>query len=385
MKIVTTGNLYRRSIIPLFFIVLSTSSSLVGAEPLRVGFLCPKAPGQGFWGQVIQVMQSAAEDLDIELQVSCDETESIYGARIAGLELLKSEPKLDYLLTGYWAMVTKYHLALAKERGIKVYLFNADIRDDEKGEFGSLRGHYYNWIGHMVPDDKNAAMTLTKTLVNLAEHGQKKAITNPVTVEAMVSGKELSTVARQRNAGLRAQIKLMPQARLHEFPVDNTAIGEVARVGRSKEWAMKLMSSSRAIDVIWTGNHDEMWGVVQGVEQAGKIPGKDVFIGGFDWNADSIQAIADGRISVSMFGHFMEGAWALLLVHDYHYGFDFAGDVGLKISTPMSAITSENYQRYKTILNEAHWRSVDFKMLSKKHNSTLKSYNFNISQFLDLQ
>jgi ABC-type sugar transport system substrate-binding protein len=142
------------------------------------------------------------------------------------------------------------------------------------------------------------------------------------------------------------------------------------------------MSGSSSVDVIWAGNQAAMWGAVQGVEQAGKIPGKDVFIGGFDWGPDSIAAVADGRITASMFGHFMEGVWALLLVHDYHYGFDFADDVGVKISTPMNPVTAKNYERYKAVLNESHWEDVDSKRLSKKYNPALGSYNFNISRLL---
>ncbi|MBN1378935.1 MAG: ABC transporter substrate-binding protein [Gammaproteobacteria bacterium] len=372
----TIGNYYFRKFIPLLCVMLLASISCASAAPLRVGFLCPKPPGQGFWSQVIQVMQAAAEDLDIKLQVRCDESGSTFGTKRVGDQLLKSEPKLDYLLTGYWAAVTKYHLALAKERGIKVFIFNADIKDVEEEEIGEPRGKYENWIGHMVPDDTAAARELTKILVDHAAGKKKKTTADPVNIYAFV-GEGFSTVTRKRNTGLRDQVELMPQVKLHEIPL------EFWQVDRAKERAVELMDDPSGVDVIWAGSQDGMWGAAQGVEQAGKIPGKDVFIGGFDWNPDSMQAIADGRISASMFGHFMEGAWALLLVHDYHYGTDFVDDVGVKISTPMSAITSENYQRYKTILNEAHWRSVDFKKRSKIFNPALKSYNFNISQFLD--
>ncbi|MBN1378934.1 MAG: ABC transporter substrate-binding protein [Gammaproteobacteria bacterium] len=371
-------NSYPRIFRQLIFAALLTGVSSACAEPLRVGFLCPKSPEQGFWSQVIQVMQVVAEDLDIELQVKCGVSSSALGAKQIGIQLLESEPKLDYFLTGYWASVTKYHLAFAKERGIKVFIFNADIRDVEKDEMGKPREKYNNWIGHMVPDDKAAAMELTSILVNRAGNLRKKTAADSVNVYAYV-GEGLSTGARKRSTGLREQIELMPIAKLHEVPLP----AEFWQVDSAKKWAMDLMSDPSKVDVILTGSQDAMWGTVQGVEQAGKIPGKDVLIGGFDWDPDSIRAIADGRISASMFGHFMEGAWALILVHDYHYGIDFKDDVGVKISTPLGIIMAGNYERYKAVLNEAHWRRVDFKKLSKKYNPTLKSYNFDISQFLD--
>ncbi|MBN1378932.1 MAG: ABC transporter substrate-binding protein [Gammaproteobacteria bacterium] len=377
------GNFYRRNFISLLFVMLLASTFCARAEPLRVGFLCPKPPGQGFWSQVIQVMQAVAEDLDVDLQVKCGEWGGAFGTKWIGDQLLNSEPKLDYLLTGYWPSITKDHLKLAKERGIKVFIFNADIVDYEKAEMGDPRTKYDNWIGHMVPDDEGAAAELIKILVDRAGDLKKKTAPDSVHVYAFI-GEGYSAVARERYAGLRKQIEIMPIAELHEIPITTLdRIKEFWEVNNAKERVVKLMSNSSGVDVIWAGNQDGMWGAVQGVEQAGKIPGKDVFIGGFDWDPDSIQAIADGRISASMFGHFIEGAWALLLVHDYHYGFDFADEVGVKISTPMGIIMAGNNERYKAILNKAHWQSVDFKMLSKKYNPELKSYNFDISQFLN--
>jgi hypothetical protein len=90
---------------PLFFSVFLAGGSCAIAGTLRVGLLCPKPPGQDFWGQVIQVTQAVAGDLDIELRVKCDSSHSTFGTRRVGDQLLNSKPKLDYFLTGYWASV----------------------------------------------------------------------------------------------------------------------------------------------------------------------------------------------------------------------------------------------------------------------------------------
>ncbi|MBN1378937.1 MAG: ABC transporter substrate-binding protein [Gammaproteobacteria bacterium] len=378
--------MFRNSKKVILFVCICGSlffNSATQADVLRVGFLCPKPPGQGFWGQVIQVMQAAAADLEIELRVKCDESGSSFGNKRAGERLLNSEPKLDFLLTGYWAAVTKYHLAIAQERGIKVFVFNADIRDDEQNEVGGPRGKYDNWIGHMVPDDQAAAMEMTKILIDRAANEKKKTANNPVNVYAFL-GTGQSPIARKRIAGLHEHGKLTPNAKLHE--VSMTIVDRRTKIVKNdgaREWAKKIISESLEIDVIWTNNQDEMWGAVQGIEQAGKIPGKDIFVGGFDWDPDSILAIADGRISVSMFGHFLEGAWALILAHDYYYGFDFKDDTGVSISTPIVAMTPENISQYEKILDKDFWAKVDFRKFSKKYNPELESYNFSISQFLD--
>jgi hypothetical protein len=105
-------------------------------------------------------------------------------------------------------------------------------------------------------------------------------------------------------------------------------------------------------------------------------------IGGFDWNPASLNAIADGRLSASMFGHFLEGAWALILVHDYHYGIDFANEPGVRLSTPLSIINADNYGQYKVLLQKDGWEAIDFRRFSKKYHQELKTYNFNINQFI---
>ncbi|MBN1377684.1 MAG: ABC transporter substrate-binding protein [Gammaproteobacteria bacterium] len=375
---------WRHKIIPLLFALLLASGPCAGAEePLRFGFLCPRPPEQAFWSQVITVMQAAAEDLGVELKIICDASGSPLNRRRIGDELLNSEPKLDYFLTGYWTTITKHHMALAKQRGIKVFIFNADIDDSEAEEMGEPRGKYDNWIGHMVPDDQAGAMELTEILVNRAGNIKKRTAPRSVNVYG-IFGAGKSTVTRRRKEGFREQAELMPIAKLHEIVINRKKrMTASAKVNAARKWTLRLMSDSSDVDVIGTGSQDEMWGVLQGVEQADKIAGQDVLIGGFDWNQETMDAIAEGRISASMFGHFMEGAWVLLLAHDYHYGFDFADDVGINISTPFGIIVAGNYVQYKAILNKAYWRSVDFKQLSKKYNEKLKSYNLNISQFID--
>jgi ABC-type sugar transport system substrate-binding protein len=355
--------------------LLQVTAVHAGTDRLRVGFLCPKPPDQGFWGQVIQVMQAAAEDLNVELIVKRDPSGSTIGRKRAGVELLNIEPKLDVMLSGYWTSITKFHLELAKERGIKMFIFNADIKDDELEEVGKPRGKFDNWIGHMVPDDEAAAKVLIELLVNEAKT-VKKITDGSVKVHALVS-EGFSTVSRRRNAGLRSQVAAMP----------GTVLKETKLEFWKEDWALdetvKILKLDPHIDVIWAASQVSAWGAVLGVEKAGKIPGKDVLVGGFDWNQQSLAALAEGRMTASMFGHFMEGAWALLLVHDYHYGIDFANDVGIRIITPLTVIRAENYSRYKRVVDGSHWQEIDFRKLSKKYNPELKAYNFNIDQFLD--
>ena len=364
----------------LSFLVLLISLlgiSVVNAEPqrLRVGFLCPKPPEHPFWGQVIRVMQAAANDLDIELIIQCSQRGTVATKRL-GDKFINSEPKLDYLLTKYWTSVTKYHLPMAKERGIQVFIFNSNVVPEDIEQVGKPREIYSNWIGHMVPDDEQAGMQLAGMLLD-RRNSQQQANQSKNPRLLVLKGKDSAPVSRLRNKGLHRQLENTP----------GIVPTEVALEYWTDDWAqeetLKALKQQPQINMIWASNQAIAWGAVRGVEKLGKIPGKDIFVGGFDWNAESLPAIEDGRLSVTMFGQFLEGAWSLILLHDYHYGYDFADDAGVQILTPLVPMTAANYKAYQKLLTEEFWESVDFKQYSKKYNPNLKKYNFSIEQFLN--
>ncbi|MBN1379274.1 MAG: ABC transporter substrate-binding protein [Gammaproteobacteria bacterium] len=366
----------------LFAVIFFSSMANADSNQLRVGFISPKSPGHPFWGQVIEVMQAVADDLNIELVIGYDESNSTIGTKRTGDKLLNLEPKLDYLITGYWSSVTKYHLNLAQARGIKVFLFNADIKEAEKEEIGLPRGRFTNWIGHMVPDDFSAAKELTRILIAKARNAKhKESVNQNINIFAFMGG-GVSSVSLKRNSGLKQQVGNTQGVVLYETSLD---LGSLE--SWKKEWAcdeaVKMLNENPNIDVIWAANHSSAWGAVQAVEKLGKIPGQDVIIGGFDWNSESRKALADGRMTASMFGHFLEGARALIFVHDHYYGYDFADDTGTRIATPLTALTADSYAHYSKMFLAGFWQKIDFRKLSKKYDSNLHKYDLNIDQFFN--
>ena len=77
----------------------------------------------------------------------------------------------------------------------------------------------------------------------------------------------------------------------------------------------------------------------------GRKPGKDIFIGGLNWSAEALERVQDGKMVASIGGHFMQGGWAMVLIHDYHMGRDFA-DLGVEFTAPMTVIDQSNVAEY---------------------------------------
>jgi hypothetical protein len=73
-------------------------------------------------------------------------------------------------------------------------------------------------------------------------------------------------------------------------------------------------------------------------------------------------------------GHFLLGAWAAVVLRDYHDGRDFAEE-DVRLQFPMGAFDLQVAQRFPEI-GKVDWRKVDFTRFSKTRNPAVTRYNF---------
>lgn len=358
-----------KSLCLLFFLIPGLSAA---AEPVfKVGFVAPSGADDPFFSELIEVMKAAAEDLNIELNIKYSERGVSLYAKRAGLKLISSY-KPDYFLTGFWPGGAKYHLKEAEESGIKSFVFNSPV----EGDFSTgPRQALSHWIGQMTPDYRQASYQLADALIQAA---RRKLPDKSGKVEIIaLSGNEDDVSAIQRIQGLKDRIREHNDAILRE----------VILAGWSKEVADRvtenLLGKYPEVTVVWAASDHMAQGAADAVERMGKTPGKDIMIGGFDWNQKSLNDIKAGKITASMGGHILEGAFSLVLLYDYHKGTDFAGELGLKFHSPMHAITAENVGRYRLLIEGMNWEDVDFTRFSKVLNPSLKRYDFSLSTLFD--
>jgi hypothetical protein len=102
-----------------------------------------------------------------------------------------------------------------------------------------------------------------------------------------------------------------------------------------------------------------------------------VRVGGIDWTPPSLQAVREGRMVATLGGHFLEGAWALVLLHDFHHGRDFAAE-GLDWRTQMVPITRDTVDTFLRFLEGGDWEWIDFRAFSRVANPALKHYDFSL-------
>ena len=122
-------------------------------------------------------------------------------------------------------------------------------------------------------------------------------------------------------------------------------------------------------------------GAVEAVAASGRTPGRDVFVGGIDWAPFVPAMLRDGRLHASVGGHFMDGAWALVMLHDYHHGRDFGS---LQTASSYVLLTRDNLDAYAGFFDESRWRRVDFTRFSRALDPDLETYDFAVDSVRDL-
>lgn len=343
-------------------------------SPPNVTFFSPNPPGNPFWDKVADFMRAVAEDLDVELKVFYSKGNT-YSYKKDGLELVESLPSGHYLITGYFTGSTTKYIQRANERGIKVFVINAGVPEEDQSTVGKPREKLENWIGHIAASDFQAGYELANALINKAASLNKYPEQN-IQVVALGGGTD-SVVPLQRRLGLEKRVEEQNNVRLTSL-VDTMWTQKEAGIT-----AAKLLSEYSDADVVWTPGDSMSLGTIEAIKATGKRPGHDILTGGIDWSDSGIAAVASGEMTASVGGHLFEGGWALLLIHDYHYGTDFVADPGVSSTTEMRAITADNVRTYIKWLHEPDWSRIDFKQFSKKHNPALQKYDFSLESLLN--
>jgi hypothetical protein len=153
---------------------------------------------------------------------------------------------------------------------------------------------------------------------------------------------------------------------------------------KAAEQAEWLYQRYPSVKLVWAGNDLMAFGAMAAWEKRGGKPGVDAWFSGVNTSTEALEAVKSGRLTSLAGGHFITGAWSLVMIYDYHHGRDFA-DEGLELERPMFAeFTPPLANRYLERFSNG-FESVDFSAYSKVKNSQLKHYNFGFAQLLEAQ
>ncbi|SNC61983.1 monosaccharide ABC transporter substrate-binding protein, CUT2 family [Marinobacter sp. es.048] len=325
-----------------------------GPRP-RVVFLSPD--DSRFWQLVAGFMEAVAEDLEVDLEVQYDpESHRLSYLRMAK-DVLSREEKPDYLLFMCKEHVTESMLRLADGSGVKAFTFNTDVPDAARASIGMPRTVLQGWLGHLSPDNIAAGRALVTLLGKQAE--QLGLSSGPSIPMLALSGTLDSSATKDRNGGLLAAA-VQQRSELLQLVYANWS-----RTLAREKTEVLLKRYPKTVS-IWSASDGMALGAIEAARNAGRTPGKDLLVGGVDWQPEALERIRQGDLLVSLGRHFMGGGLALLLLHDYHHGRDF-GDMSpdYVFRYELEPATRGNVEQVQRIMDPKNWSAIDFRRFSR--------------------
>ncbi len=355
------------------FILFSTAFSACAEDRIKVTFVNPSRVGSAFWDTTTSIMKAAAADLNIDLKVVYASTPSSIN-RFRHIELVReearSENKPDYLITHFRKGMAQTLLDITEEAGLKTFIFNTNADENERNVIGTPRGQYKSWIGHMYPDDVQAGYDMMRDLISEAERKDVHGADGKVEI-IVLSGNQHSVAAINRNIGLKKAVEETGQT-LHRILFARW------QPDIAKDMTVKALERYPNTGIVWSANDNMIVGAM-GVIGAHN---QNILSGGMDWTTAGLKAIEDGKLTVSYGGHFMEAAWAMVMIYDHFHGQDFFDEKTPQITSFLKRIDRNNVGPYLHHFGDQNWDKVDFSRFSKVLNKDVTSYDFSLEALL---
>lgn len=347
------------------------------AMAMSVVFLNPGASDEAYWLISARAMQQAARSLDVQLEVHFSERQPQRTLELARQIIARpAKDRPDYVIVTNDYATGPELLRLFEPSGIKVFMAYSGIFEAaDRAALGLPREHFKNWLGSLEPHAEDAGYQTARRLIDI---GRKSGAAGPDgKVHLLAIGGDRSTpTSIRRSAGMRKAV-----AEAADVVVDQEVFAGWTRdkAAGQAEWLFQRYPGTR---LVWAGNDQMAFGAMQAWEKRGGKVGVDAWFSGINTSREALEALKSGRLAALSGGHFITGAWSLVLIYDYHHGRDFA-DEGLELDQPMFAsFTPKLANRFLKSYGEMRFDQVDFRRYSKVLNPRLKRYNFSFEQLL---
>jgi ABC-type sugar transport system substrate-binding protein len=350
--------------------MLALAGPAAWAAAFNVVFINPGRSDEPYWRSVTRFMQPAAQQLDIGLDVLYAERDHLKMIDLVK-EVTTRARKPDYLLIVNEKLAAGEMLKLADAAGVKTLLAFSTFEGPQTAEFGKPREKYRRWLGSLTPNAEDAGRLTAEELVRQAVRRGTLANDGKLHV-ALIAGDKATPTGVQRLQGA-----------IDAFNADKRVVLEQVVYGnwdraRAKEQAEALLLRYPKLNAFWTASDLMAYGAMEAAEAAGRKPGADLLFSAVNNSPEVLQARVQGRISSLAGGHFTAGAFALVMLYDYHRGRDFKRQ-GLELREPLFVLLDEERaQRFLTRFGSEDFSSVDFRQFSLALHPEQRRYRFSL-------
>jgi ABC-type sugar transport system substrate-binding protein len=357
----------------LCYALLALQVQLVAA--FSVGFVNPGRSDETYWATVTRVMQAAAQQLDIQLEVVYAERDHL---RMEGLtrDFANRPPdkRPDFLILTNERRMGGAQLKIAEQAGIKVLFAFSGILDEDRAEYGTPRTRYPHWLGSLEPHAEDAGFQTAEALIEAGLHDHRQASDGKLHMVA-IAGDRSTAVSIRRNAGMLKAVSTHP-----EVVLDQTVFGDWQHA-KAAEQARVLYARYPTAQLVWAGNDEMAFGAMDALKETGKEAGRDKLFSAINSSRQAMDSLVAGKLTALSGGHFMMGGWALVMLYDYEHGHDFASE-GLELDKPVFAsFHAVDARRFLERFPDGV-PAVDFRRYSKALNPVIKRYDFRYAPLL---
>jgi len=357
---------FRRFLVILLLMFVPT----INAASYSVVFISPGHAEQGFWHTVTGTMSEAAEQLGFELEVHYSDRQWAKMVHNAERVIARAD-KPDFLI-----LVNEYQqgarlLALADKAGIPTLMLLNSLTQEQRDIYGTPREQLKNWLGSLTPNNEIAGYEMAQSLVPNIK--VKQGDNSPSIALLTLAGDNNTPASLMRLQGLDRALNDFPVLKEQRRISVNWSGDEAYK--RTRLW----LQSGQQLGAVWAANDAIGLGAIKAIREAGLKPGIDVQVSGLNWSPDAIQHVMNGEMTLTHGGHFLAGAWAIVMLYDYVQGNDFNA-ISAEVHFPMMAINQANAPDYLAHLGSQQWSRIDFKNFSLTHSKKLTRYQFTLTK-----
>ncbi|MBL4798117.1 MAG: ABC transporter substrate-binding protein [Oleispira sp.] len=342
-----------------------------GTSSHKVVFINPGFSDQGFWFDVTETMSAAASQLGFELEVYYSDRQWIKMVRNAEA-VINGSDKPDFLI-----LVNEYQegarlLAMANKAGIPTLMLLNSLTPEQHSIYDASGDPLENWIASITPDNEVAGYEMAKSLLPVTQPSQEGDLT-PIPLLTL-AGDNNTPASQSRLEGLDRALNEFPQLKEQRRISVNWSEDEAYK--RTRLW----LASGEHLGAVWAANDAIALGAIKAIREVGLKPGKDVKIAGVNWTEEGIQYVMNGEMTLTHGGHFLAGAWSMVMLYDIVQDGGFSSRA--EVHFPMTAINKTNAAEYVKHFSSREWTRIDFKSFSLTHKKNATGYQFTLDKLI---
>lgn len=348
--------------------LFGASHTFADHRNVRVHFVSPGYEHGGFWETVADSMRASANQLGIDVTVSHSDREWPL-MRDNALRAIADADDLDYLILVNEHQQAADLVAQADAAGINTFLLLNTLMPEQEEEVGMPRTDLPHWLGSLTPDNHLAGREMAESILSQGRSLKPEKDTLDLLT---LAGDFVTPASLYRLAGLDEVLAQNPDVQEHRRLTVNWSREEAER--RVDAW----LQAGGSFDLIWAANDPIALGAMDAAERHGLQAGQDFSIVGLNWSSDVLARVQSGDMTLTHGGHFLAGAWSMVLLYDYHHEAGFGASEDPHRVFPMSAITRDIDANLFELLASEHWDRLDYRRFSRHLNPEQTEYDFSI-------